>query len=153
MADIYELVLSLDLGTDLLPEDVAELRWHIGQGEAPEDALRLDRGYIAVIEDDDGDLICTDPQPFLSQDGPAWRIGGALGSRLEKTADRWHLEARQEVHPEDFEALEGLLIWLYRLTDAGKVAADGSVEIGRLRWYEDPDSHPLLIRKGCVLWP
>lgn len=58
------------------------------------------------------------------------KIGGTLGSRLEKTADRWHLEARQEVHPEDFEALEGLLIWLYRLTDVSSVTADGSVEIG-----------------------
>ncbi|MEU1430304.1 hypothetical protein ABZ412_24810 [Nocardia sp. NPDC005746] len=153
MADIYELVISLDLRADLSREDIAELRWQVGQGEAPEDELRLGRGYVAVVEDEDGELICTDPQPFLGQDGPAWKIDGMLGSRLEETAGGWRLEARQEVHPEDFEALEGLLVWLYRHVNFGRVAADGSVEIGRLRWYEDLESQALLIRDDCVFWP
>ncbi|MGV9413568.1 hypothetical protein ACWDOP_27015 [Nocardia sp. NPDC003693] len=153
MADIYELALSLDLYADLSTMDVAELRWQIGQGPAPEDEVRLSRGCVTVVEDEDGELDCTEPQPLLDQSGDAWKIDGALGSSLERTATGWRLEARQEVHPDDFEALEGLLIWLSRQVDSGRAAADGSVEIGRLRWYEDLDSQPLLVREDSVLWP
>ncbi|MFF2082760.1 hypothetical protein ACFVVM_03255 [Nocardia sp. NPDC058176] len=153
MADIYELLISVGLRADLSGEDIAELRWQVGEGEAPTDERRLSRGYVCVVEGEDGELVCTDPQPFLSQDGPAWKIDGTLSSSFRKTSTGWHLDARQEVHPEDFEMLEPLLIWLYRHVDFRAIAADGSVELGRLRWYEDTDSRPLVIRDNQVFWP
>ena len=153
MADIYEFVISVELRSDLSGEDIAELRWQVGQGEAPTDELRLSRGYVGVVESEGEELVFTDPQPFLSQVGPAWKIDGTLRSSFQKTSTGWHLEARQEVHPEDFETLEPLLIWLYRHVDFRAVAADGSVELGRLRWYEDTDSRSLVIRDNQVFWP
>ncbi|MGW5436056.1 hypothetical protein [Nocardia asteroides] len=153
MADIYEFVTSIDLRSDLSGEDIAELRWQVGQGEAPADERRLSRGYVGVVESEGEEPSVTDPQPFLSQVGPAWKIGGTLSSSFHKTSTGWHLEARQEVHPEDFETLEPLLIWLYRHVDFRAIAADGSVELGRLRWHEDTDSRPLVIRDNQVVWP
>lgn len=153
MADIYEFVTSIDLRSDLSGEDIAELRWQVGQGEAPTDERRLSRGYVGVVESEGEEPFVTDPQPSLSQVGPAWKIGGTLSSSFHKTSTGWHLEARQEVHPEDFETLEPLLIWLYRHVDFRAIAADGSVELGRLRWHEDTDSRPLVIRDNQVLWP
>ncbi|MEU0545591.1 hypothetical protein ABZ319_37530 [Nocardia sp. NPDC005978] len=153
MADISELVISLDLRSDLSGEDVAELLWQIGRGPAPTDEDRLSRGLVEVIEDESGEFVCTDPAPVLDQAGPAWKVDGVLGSSLEKTATGWHLASRQEVHPDLYETLEELFLWLSRYVESATVAPDGSVEIARLRWYEDPDFQPLVIRDDTVLWP
>ncbi|WP_194818621.1 hypothetical protein [Nocardia sp. XZ_19_385] len=119
----------------------------------PADERRLSRGYVGVIEEEDGELAFTEPQPLLDQTGPAWKIEGTLRASLEQTSTGWHLEARQEIHPEDFEQLEPLLTWLYQHVDLGMVAPDGSVELARLRWYEDADFRPLVVRDDTIFWP
>lgn len=76
-----------------------------------------------------------------------------LTASLERTPTGWRLEARQEVHPEMFPEIGELMRWLYRRVDFGMVRLDGSVELGRLRGYEDENSEPLVVRDDHVFWP
>ncbi|MGW4635033.1 hypothetical protein [Nocardia sp. NPDC004415] len=133
MADVYEFSMTVDLRDSLSTEEVAQLRRHLGLGEFSGDE--------------------SSPEPLLGSHEPAWKIGGMLGAALERTPDGWHLEARQEVHPENFADLAALMRHLYLHVAFDRVAADGSVELARLRWYEDNESTPLLVRDGQVFWP
>ncbi|TQM26356.1 hypothetical protein [Nocardia bhagyanarayanae] len=153
MADIFEFTLSLDLRDELSEADVAELRWHLGLGDLPESGLRIESGSRWLIENDEGHLVELDPQPLLDQRGPACETGGILTASLERTPTGWRLEARQEVHPEVFPEMSALMRWLYLRVDFGMVQPDGSVELGRLRGYEDEHSQPLLVRDDRVFWP
>src|SRR5947207_5394331 len=47
VGDLYELVLSIDLRGDITDDELAELRWHVGQGPRPE---RLPIGTDAYLE-------------------------------------------------------------------------------------------------------
>jgi hypothetical protein len=61
--------------------------------------------------------------------GPAERIGGTLVGDLARSAQGWALTARQEVHPDEFEQLHGLVEWL-----AARTSTFGT--IGCLRFLE-----------------
>ncbi|WP_256255611.1 hypothetical protein [Streptomyces sp. MUSC 14] len=82
MSDIYELTLALDLRDALSVEELAELRWHLGAGPAPE-TFRIVTEFPVVVEDEHGDFVIEDhPEPLLGQHGGGYKVGGALVSVL-----------------------------------------------------------------------
>ena len=106
MSDLYELQLSLDLPGSLPASDLALIRRHLGEGgdQAPETSDPLAE------------------YPLLSARGPAHRIGGTLVGELLPGPRGWALTVRQEVHPDEFDALRTLLTWLAtRTTTIGTI--------------------------------
>ncbi|POX57319.1 hypothetical protein C3489_01000 [Streptomyces sp. Ru71] len=157
MADVYELSLALNLRGELSEEELAELRWHLGQGPEPE-TLRIVPAFPAVVEDDRGEpVIIDDPVPLLSGHGAAWKVDGALVSALVPPEDgrhgTWALTIRQEIHPDDFDSTGELLSWLATKADDRHRAATGEVRIGWTRFYESDTFEPLMVRDGQVVWP
>ncbi|MFI0779513.1 hypothetical protein [Streptomyces sp. NPDC021212] len=140
MSDLFELQLTLDLPGSLPASDLALIRQHLGE-----------------VEDEGQGSEASDPlaeHPLLSSRGPAHRIGGTLVGELLPGPVGWGLTVRQEVHPDEFEALRTLLIWL-----AARTTSVGA--IGYLRFLEHdvpdvliaaPDSpdgiHRLTLRPG-----
>jgi hypothetical protein len=123
MADIHELQLTLDLPDSLPPEDLALLRWHLGQEDG-----RGDDGYA---------------YPLWGGRGPALRIGGALVGELHSDGAGWALAVRQEVHPDEFDDLRRMVLWLgARTTTVGAV--------GYLRFHEAHFPDVLIARSGSV---
>lgn len=119
MSDLYELQLSLDLPGSLPTSDLAQIRHHLGEGgnQTPETSDPLAEN------------------PLLSARGPAHRIGGTLVGELLPGPRGWALTVRQEVHPDEFDALRTLLTWLAtRTTTVGT--------IGHVRFLESdaPDA-------------
>ncbi|MFC7012332.1 hypothetical protein ACFQMH_11550 [Streptomyces viridiviolaceus] len=123
MADIYELQLTLDLPDSLLPADLALLRWHLGEEDG-----RQDEGY---------------EYPLWDARGPARRIGGVLVGELHSDHGGWALTVRQEAHPDEFDDLRRMVLWLgARTTSWGA--------IGYLRFYESHLPDMLIAERGAV---
>src|SRR5690606_14863842 len=60
------------------------------------------------------------PRALLAQRGPAHRIGGALMAAMERRpGGGWALSARQEIHPDDRDLLDVLLLWLRTRSGGG----------------------------------
>lgn len=157
MADMYELLLALDLRDELSEEELAELRWHLGLGAQP-GTLRIVTSFPFVEVDDDGELVVEDhPQPLLGGRGEAWKVEGELVSALlrrEHTAcGGWVLTSRQEIHPDRFDLTGELLGWLATRAGDRHRHADGSVELGSTRFHESLRTEPLVVRDGVVIWP
>ncbi|WP_285543617.1 hypothetical protein [Streptomyces lavendulae] len=157
MADIFELMLTLDLRDELSEDELAELRWHLGLGPKP-DILHIVTEFPFVDEDDDGELIVeNDPQPLLGCHGEAFKVDGALVSvlvRREHTwCGAWALTSRQEIHPDQFDLTGTLLRWLATKAGDRHRRFDGSVDLGWTRLYEARQAEPLVVREGAVIWP
>ncbi|MFI8434513.1 hypothetical protein ACIGJO_12315 [Streptomyces sp. NPDC079020] len=129
MSDLFELQLALDLPDSLSSAELAILRWHLG-GESDSDSETDGSGEAGE-------------HPLLSSTGPARHIGGALTGVLCRGPGGWALLARQEVHPDEFEDLRLLLIWL-----AARTASTGA--IGHLRFYETEIPDVLIAESGSV---
>jgi hypothetical protein len=137
-------VLALDLRDGLTGAELAELRWHVGQGPRPEAfAIVTDHFMVEV----DGRLE-VDPAPLLAGSGEAYRIGGTLHSSLAPRdgAAGWRLDLRQELHAEELESLRVLLDRLAGYADGG------GGPVGHLRFYEDDRPAPLVLRDGVIAW-
>jgi hypothetical protein len=135
MADIFELLVALHLSADVPPDELAELRWHLGLAELP--AARPLTGHV---ED-------ADPAPVLAARGPGWKIPGTdLADLVERERGGWSLTARQEIHPDEFDVLRALLTGLARHAQVEGFA-------GYLRFYEDHDPQPILITAGALTLP
>ncbi|GAA1075855.1 hypothetical protein [Nocardiopsis composta] len=128
MSDMYELLVSADLPGDLAGAEAGELRWHLGLGPRPERRVIVGEFPEAVIGDDGrpvqdgrGGLLVEDrPRALLAQRGPAHRIGGALMAAMERRpGGGWALSARQEIHPDDRDLLDVLLLWLRTRSGGG----------------------------------
>ncbi|MFE2164324.1 hypothetical protein ACFXB3_04545 [Streptomyces sp. NPDC059447] len=157
MADIFELMLALDLRDELSEEELAELRWHLGLGPKPE-VLRIVTEFPFVGVDQDGELVVEDdPQPLLGHHGEAWKVGGALVSvlaRREHTSRGiWALTSRQEIHPDEFDLTGELLGWLASKAADHQRGFDDSVDLGWTRFYESRQAERLIVRDGVVDWP
>ncbi|MFJ8011238.1 hypothetical protein [Streptomyces sp. NPDC096339] len=157
MADIFELMLTLDLRDEVSEEELAELRWHLGLGPEPE-ILRIVTEFPFVEEDEDGEPVVTNnPQPLLGEHGEAWKLEGALVSALVRrehtSRSVWALSSRQELHPDEFDLTGELLGWLATKAADSHRRADGSVDLGWTRFYESRQAEPLLVRDGVVIWP
>ncbi|MGI5481683.1 hypothetical protein [Streptomyces lavendofoliae] len=153
MADVYELVLALDL-RDLSGAEVAELRWHLGLGPQPE-TLTIVRSFPVVHEDEDGRLVMAEePVALLGHHGEAWKVGGALTSALVgRPSGGWALTSRQEIHPDRSGEVGELLAWLAaRTTDDHRRPGD-QVRLGWIRFYEEDRPAALTVRDGAVMWP
>ncbi|MFD0287668.1 hypothetical protein [Streptomyces lutosisoli] len=157
MADIYELSIVLNLRADLSDDELAELRWHLGLGPQP-GTLRIVPEFPIVVEDHSGQPVIEDhPVPLLGQHGDAWKVDGALTSVLLRPADlekgAWALTARQEIHPDQFDSIAGLLSWLAGKADGRHCPEAGTVRLGWTRFYESDRFEPLVVRDGQVVWP
>lgn len=157
VADIYELMLAFDLRDEVSEAEVAELQWHLGLGPQPAE-LRIVTGFPLVVEVE-GEAVEVEemPEPLLSCQGEAYKVGGALCSVLlhKENALRsgWALTSRQEIHPDDFDRIGVLLTWLADRAHDVHRGADGSVTVGWTRFYEDVRPEPLVVRDGLVVWP
>ncbi|GGS21384.1 hypothetical protein GCM10010252_70720 [Streptomyces aureoverticillatus] len=155
MADIYELAVDLDLRDELDEAEVAELRWHLGLGPQP-GSLGIVRDFPVVVEDDAGEPVVEDfPEPLLAQRGEAAKVGGALTSALDRRgrAGGWAVTARQEVHPDDWDRVGELLVWLASKSVPEHRGPDGSVGVGWFRFYEEDRPERLRVLGGETLWP
>ncbi|MFI9271297.1 hypothetical protein ACIGXM_11370 [Kitasatospora sp. NPDC052896] len=157
MSDLFELMVTVDLGDELSEQEIAELRWHLGLGPQPE-RLTIVTAFPFVVEDDAGNPVVEDePYPLLAERGAAARVGGALCSALASRADLprrgWSLTSRQEVHPDDFEKVGELLCWLAARAHDTHLLVDHAVWIGYLRFHEDLMPEVLEIKNGLVNWP
>ncbi|MGV4891379.1 hypothetical protein ACSR0Z_33305 [Streptomyces viridosporus] len=123
MADIYELQLALDLPDSLPSQDLALLRWHLG-----EEGGRGDDGYA---------------YPLWGDRGPALRIGGVLVGELRSDGSGWALTVRQEAHPDEFDDLRRMVLWLGARTTTVGI-------IGYLRFHEAHLPDVLIARSGAV---
>ncbi|MEU3165371.1 hypothetical protein [Streptosporangium sp. NPDC006930] len=159
MGDIYELVLSVNIRADVTDDELAELRWHMGQGPRPE---RLPIGSDRYVEtcplgdpdDPDCEWEDADVEPVFAQRGAAWRVGGALVAELvaRERSDGWALTVRQELHPDDFYRLRTLLDWLGRCS-VGAPADGVESFVGYLRFHESIEIAPLVLVDGRIRMP
>ncbi|MFC7624909.1 hypothetical protein [Microlunatus sp. GCM10028923] len=153
MADSYELLLDVDLGPGLTSDELAELRWHLGQTPLPERlVLGTDAFRAAYPLGDPSDPDCewdiADPDPLFAGRGAAHSIGGELSAGLvAREPAGWTLTARQELHPDLFDPLRAFLGWL------GPRAIGADEAVGSLRWYEDTAAEPLVINGGVITIP
>ncbi|MFI1074899.1 hypothetical protein [Streptomyces puniciscabiei] len=157
MADIYELMLALDLRDELSVAELMELRWHLGAGPQP-DTFRIVTEFPVVVEDEDGEFVIEDdPEPLLGRHGDGCKVGGALVSVMLRRQDTgqegWALTSRQEIHPDDFERTGELLAWLAAMASDRHRISDGEVHLGWLRRHEELRPVPLVVRDGTVVWP
>ncbi|MFJ6017145.1 hypothetical protein [Streptomyces sp. NPDC092952] len=157
MADIFELMLTLDLRDELSEDELVELRWHLGLGPKPE-TLHIVTEFPFWDEDDDGVLVGEDhPQPLLAHHGEAFKVDGALVSVLLRRKDTrcgaWALTSRQEIHPDQFDLTGELLGWLAAKAGDCHRRLDGSVDLGWTRFHESRRAEPLVVRDGVVGWP
>ncbi|MGW6060572.1 hypothetical protein [Streptomyces sp. NPDC055189] len=153
MADVYELIVALDLRDDLSEGEVAELRWHLGLGPRPV-TLTVVREFPVVVEDDSGELVTEDdPVPLLGCHDTALKVDGVLTSVLLPREGGWALTARQEIHPDDFDRVGELLAWLATKTAGHHERFDGAVRVGWIRFYEVDQPTPLVVRDSGVDWP
>ncbi|MEU7853888.1 hypothetical protein [Nonomuraea sp. NPDC049141] len=159
MADIYELALTVDLRPDITDDELAELRWHVGQGPRPE---RLPIGTDNYLEayplgdpdDPDCEWETAEPEPAFTQRGAALLVGGVLVAELagRERSDGWALTVRQEVHPDAFYQLRTLLEWLGRCS--ANAQTDGSeFFVGYLRFCESVEIEPLVLSNGRIHLP
>lgn len=139
--------------------EVAELRWHVGlaDGAVPEaGGRRIVAAFPVVVVDDLGvPTVLDDPHPVLGgPDGIALRIGGESATGLAPIAGGgWALTVRRELHPDQFDEVGELLVWLAARVEDAHTGPDGSVVLGRLRFIEDTEARPLAFRDGRVQWP
>jgi hypothetical protein len=71
--------------------DLALLRWHLGE---------------------EGDCQGEYEYPLWDARGPARRIGGVLAGELRSDDWGWALTVRQESHPDEFDDLRRIVLWL-----------------------------------------
>ncbi|GAB3150500.1 hypothetical protein GCM10027290_38170 [Micromonospora sonneratiae] len=172
MADIHELMVSMDLPDDLSDAEVAEIRWHLGLGPQPEQLTIITRFPTLVFDDDTGEpkldddggwLVVDRPQPVWGQSpSVAWKTGGVLLSTLLREDDahggstllreddahggRWALTCRWEIHPDSHGNVARLFNWLAR-----RCHGRGRF-FGYLRWHEDDEPTEILtVRDGVIV--
>ncbi|MGR6916431.1 hypothetical protein ACU635_19490 [[Actinomadura] parvosata] len=154
MGDLYELALSLDLTAAVTDDELAELRWHLGQGPLPERLpIGSDRYAVTYPLGDPDDPACEwitdDPEPLFARRGPAWQVGGALVAELVRREPPagWALTVRHTVHPDQFYWVRTLLGWL------GRHSAGPGPFVGYLRFSESTRIDPLLVADGRIRMP
>lgn len=152
MADVYEVVLTMDLGLEIGEPELAELRWHLGTGARPETyPIGTDNHVAAFPLGDPADPGCqweiAEPEPLFAERGAAHHVGGALVSELVSGPGGWALTVRQEVHPDSFYQLRTMLDWL------GRRARTVSSFVGYLRHYEEAAATPLVLGEREIVVP
>ncbi|MES4901343.1 MULTISPECIES: hypothetical protein [unclassified Streptomyces] len=157
MADVFDLILSVDLPDTLSDSEISELRWHLGLAPQPATPLSLVTDYAEPLIGDDGEpeedeqgnwLTHDEPYPVLAAKGAATRAGGVLLSALEPGArGGWALTSRQEFHPDELDRVGELLVWLHERA-VGPLAFQCHV-----RFYEEVAFVPVPVADGEVNWP
>ncbi|MFI7533256.1 hypothetical protein [Streptosporangium sp. NPDC049376] len=159
MGDVYELVLSADIRADVTDDELAELRWHVGEGPRPEWLPIGSDRYVETYplgdpDDPDCEWENAEAEPVFAQRGAARRVGGALVAELvaRERSDGWALTVRQELHPDDFYRLRTLLDWLGRCSVDAHAGGAGFF-VGYLRFHESVEIAPLVLSNGRIHVP
>lgn len=151
MSDNFALSLTVELPADMTEAELTELRWHLGLGSQP-GVLQIVTDFSEVEINEDGEpVVVNRPEPLLAGRGAAWSIGGELSAALDPSTEPpglWVLTARQELHPDQFDRLGELLIWL-----ADRSGGTDPVQVGQIRFEESDQDEPLLVTERAVNWP
>ncbi|GAA1962171.1 hypothetical protein [Kitasatospora viridis] len=110
MSDYYDLFLAVDLRSDLPESALHELRWLLGQAEAP-----------PVLESADWES-WGHPWQVFAGDSASHSFDGADTSRLVRSVDKpsldggapWALTVRTCVHDDEFGVVMEVVEWLLR---------------------------------------
>lgn len=162
VADIHELMVTMDLRGDLPETELAELRWHLGLGSRPEhitektivvnEVLDLLPDEQEPVQDENGHWVIKEfPQPAREDGSPyaASKIPGAGCSILVRADDhadeRWALTCRWEVHPDGHAEVAEWIDWL-----TARLHKNESF-FGYQRWYEADEPELLSVRDGKVV--
>lgn len=159
VADIYELMLAIDVQAGISHAELTELRWHVDDGPQP-DLLPIGtddfRATSPLGDPIDPDCEWEDAplSPLFAERGGALRTGGALVAELveRENPDGWALTVRQELHPDAFYRLRALLDWL----GPHSVHAHGTDTprvVGYLRFHECAEHTPLVLLNGQIRVP
>ncbi|MRH86710.1 hypothetical protein GFY24_04370 [Nocardia sp. SYP-A9097] len=132
----YFMQLSVTLTAALTADELDELRWHLRIGPRPQRSLQVDGSFR-----------------FFYFTGSS--RGEGCGVELSQIDDgRWALTAAQEPSPDDVDQAEPLFRWLAAKSDPSVVNPDGSVLLGRLRFYDESDwTNGLLIHRDQLHYP
>lgn len=132
----YFLQLSVTLTAELSTEELEELRWHLRIGPRPQRPLQVEDSFQFF---------------YFTGSGR----GEGCNVELARGEDgRWSLTAAQEPSPEDLDRAEPLLLWLASKSDPSVVNLDGSVLLGRLRFYDETEwTNGLLIHDTRLRFP
>ena len=159
MGDMYEVVLTMDIRADVTGDELAELRWHVGQGPRPERLTMGTDNYLNTRplgdpSDPDCEWDTDEPAPAFTLRGAGWKIEGALVAELVRREgpDGWSLTVRQEFHPDEFYQLRSMLNWL------GPHSVNANVNdipffVGYMRFYENDEITPFVLLNGRIGLP
>ena len=163
VGDMYEVVLTMDIR--VTDDELAELRWHVGQGPRPERLTiegtdnYLNTRPLGDPSDPDCEWDTDEPAPVFDLRGAGWKVEGALVSELVRrelpdgrALDGWALTVRGEFHPDEFYQLRALLDWL------GPHSVNANVTdiphfVGYMRFYESVEIEPLILLNGRIGLP
>nr|BFE63916.1 hypothetical protein GCM10020063_084420 [Dactylosporangium thailandense] len=132
MADVFEILVTLNLSAEIPGDELAELRWHLGLGEQRPEVLPLTGPF--------------DPEPVFAARGAAWKVGGAVVGELVERGKGWALTVLQEVHPDELPTLHALLTGVARHADQVGFA-------GFVRFYEDDAPESFTVSGGQLALP
>jgi hypothetical protein len=159
MGDMYEVVLAMDIRADVTDDELAELRWHVGQGPRPE---RLTMGTDSYLnthplgdpDDPDCEWDTDEPAPAFDGRGAGSQIAGARVAELvrREDPDGWSLTVRQEFHPDWFYQLRSLLDWLGPHSVNANVS-DIPFFVGYMRYCDSTEIEPLVLLNGRIGLP
>lgn len=134
----YFMQLEIDLSAEVTDDEIAELRWHLRLGPRPKQSLQLtdEVNLFYQCSSRRGD------DPALTVDLSPRQAGG------------WRLTAWQEPEPAEVDQLVPLFRWLEQRADPTAVNDNGSVCLGRVRFYDEDDwTHSLLMVGGSLRYP
>jgi len=125
VSDFYDLFLTLALRSDLPPEVMTEIRWHLAVSQHPpaEFAAFRDDGWFA-----------DKPFPFFNGTVASHAFQGVDVTALVWHDGRWQVTVRSCVHEDEISYAGQLIEWL-----AAQSTADGWIGYLRHSQAEAPD--------------
>ncbi|MGX1809371.1 hypothetical protein ACWIGI_26920 [Nocardia sp. NPDC055321] len=134
----YHVEFAFDLTDQMTDDEISELRWHLGLGSRPPSSVAIEQG-LALPFTHGGAYFESDEDLFA-----------ALARRRD--GDGWRLTARQEADDEELWSLCSFLDWLRSWIEPSVRNADGSIPVGRLRFYDEQEWTALGLDRDGLRW-